>query len=52
MEKLTSILGGVGGTQFTGTTKSSQGGFGAGFSPMNFNTVTTEIPGAAITTLK
>jgi hypothetical protein len=39
---------GVGGLSFGGTTTSSgMGGFGAGFSPVNFNEVTTEIPGTA-----
>jgi hypothetical protein len=43
-------MGGVGIIKFDGTTSSSgTGGFGAGFSPVQFNTVTTEIPGSAIT---
>jgi hypothetical protein len=40
---------GTGALSFDGTTTSSgTGGFGAGFSPVNFNAVTTEIPGTAI----
>jgi hypothetical protein len=42
------VLGGVGTLEFDGTTTSSgTGGFGAGFSPVNFYSVTTEVPGAA-----
>jgi hypothetical protein len=40
---------GTGTLTFDGTTTSSgTGGFGAGFSPVNFNAVTTEVPGTAI----
>jgi hypothetical protein len=42
---------GTGTLTFDGTTTSSgTGGFGAGFSPVNFNAVTTEVPGSAIQT--
>jgi hypothetical protein len=44
--------GGLGTLKFDGTTTASgTGSFGAGFSPIQFNTVTTEIPGVAIVTL-
>jgi hypothetical protein len=44
-----SAVKGIGALSFDGTTTSSgTGGFGAGFSPVNFNAVTTEIPGTAI----
>jgi hypothetical protein len=44
-----SAMLGVGTVTFDGTTTSSgNGGFGAGFSPVAFQTITTEIPGTAI----
>jgi hypothetical protein len=44
-----SAMLGIGTISFTGTTTSSgTGGFGAGFSPVAFDTVVTEIPGSAI----
>jgi hypothetical protein len=44
-----SAMLGVGTISFDGNTASSGiGGFGAGFSPVQFNTVVTEIPGSAI----
>jgi hypothetical protein len=40
---------GIGTIKFDGTTTATgTGGFGAGFSPVQFNSVTTEIPGAAL----
>jgi hypothetical protein len=42
------VFGGTGVLSFDGTTTSSGGGgFGAGLSPVAFNTVTTQVPGAA-----
>jgi hypothetical protein len=42
-------IGGMGSLSFDGTTESSgMGSFGAGLSPVQFNTVVTEIPGTAI----
>jgi hypothetical protein len=42
-------LGGLGTLTFDGTTTSSgEGSFGAGLSPVQFNTVVTEVPGTAI----
>jgi hypothetical protein len=44
-----STLGGLGLLSFTGTTESTgAGGFGGGISPVQFNTVVTEVPGDPI----